>query len=158
MKQGTSIFFISPSYVLEQRPAGLVTRLGRFLFLPCKFPLKNEKEYSILYKLSHGPPVRDKAALVGESAVPCNLQSATAGMNSRPRSDLYCLTHISGDEESVPRNGIPRTMSGGEPSSIKWIFSCAAGFTASELAVWVPGIDSCSTAGVRSCHGTEVIL
>ena len=48
-----------------------------------------------------------KAALVGESAVPCNLQSATAGMNSRPRSDLYCLTYTSGDEESVPRNGIP---------------------------------------------------
>ena len=29
--------------------------------------------------------VLDKAALVGELAVPCNLQSATAGMNSRPR-------------------------------------------------------------------------
>ena len=27
----------------------------------------------------------DKAALVGEPAVPCNLQSAIAGMNSRPR-------------------------------------------------------------------------
>ena len=27
----------------------------------------------------------DKAALVGEPAVPCNLQSATAGMNSRLR-------------------------------------------------------------------------
>ena len=53
------------------------------------------------------PAVLGKAALVGESAVPCNLQSATAGMNSRPRSDLYCLTYTSGDEESVPRNGIP---------------------------------------------------
>ena len=27
----------------------------------------------------------DKAALVGEPAVPCNLQSAIAGTNSRPR-------------------------------------------------------------------------
>ena len=27
----------------------------------------------------------DKAALAGEPAVPCNLQSAIAGMNSRPR-------------------------------------------------------------------------
>ena len=31
-------------------------------------------------------PVRGKAALVGEIAVPCNLQPATAGMNSGPRS------------------------------------------------------------------------
>ena len=52
-------------------------------------------------------PARGKAALVGELAVPCNLQSATAGMNSHLRSDLYCLTYTSGDEESVPRNGIP---------------------------------------------------
>ena len=30
----------------------------------------------------------DKAALVGELAVPCYLQSATAGMNSQPRAVL----------------------------------------------------------------------
>lgn len=69
--------------------------------------MQSERKYSILFMLSCRPSACDKAALVGESAVPCNLQSATAGMNSRPRSDLYCLTYISGDEESVLRNGIP---------------------------------------------------
>ena len=34
----------------------------------------------------------DKAALVGEPAVPCNLQSATAGMNSQLR-----ICHVSSD-------------------------------------------------------------
>ena len=34
----------------------------------------------------------DKAALVGELAVPCNLQSATAGMNS-----LFRVCHVSSD-------------------------------------------------------------
>ena len=34
----------------------------------------------------------DKAALVGEPAVPCNLQSATAGMNSQHR-----ICHVSSD-------------------------------------------------------------
>ena len=33
-----------------------------------------------------------KAALVGEPAVPCNLQSATAGMNS-----LFRVCHVSSD-------------------------------------------------------------
>jgi len=32
----------------------------------------------------------DKAALVGEPAVPCNLQSATAGMNSQIE-DMFCV-------------------------------------------------------------------
>ena len=104
--------------------------------LLCIFPLKNRAKYSILVSLYSGPSVWDKAALVGELAVPCCLQSATAGMNSHPRSELCCLTHISGDEESVPRNEIPRTMSGGEPSSIKWIFSCAAG---TPLPSWLYG-------------------
>ena len=101
-----------------------------------KFPLKCGRKYSILDKLSYRPSVCDKAALVGESAVPCYLQSATAGMNSHPRSGLYRLPHISGDEESVSRNGIPRTMSGGEPSSIKRIFSCAVSLP---LPSWLYG-------------------
>ncbi len=100
------------------------------------WPLKYGKKYSILDKLSYRPSVCDKAALVGESAVPCNLQSATAGMNSHPRSGLYRLPHISGDEESVSRNGIPRTMSGGEPSSIKRTFSCAVSLP---LPSWLYG-------------------
>ena len=70
-------------------------------------PLQSGRKYSILFVPSYRPSICDKAALVGESAVPCNLQSATAGMNSRLRNDPYCLTYISGDEESVPRNGIP---------------------------------------------------
>ena len=36
------------------------------------------------------------------------------------------LSHVSGVERTVLRNEIPRTRSGGEPSSLKWIFSCAA--------------------------------
>ena len=35
------------------------------------------------------------------------------------------LTPASSVDESVSRNGNPRTMSGGEPSSIKRCFSCA---------------------------------
>ena len=71
------------------------------------YPLHCERKYSIIVWLSHRPSACGKAALVGESAVPCNLQSAIAGMNSHPRSESYCLTYISGVEESVPRNGIP---------------------------------------------------
>ena len=130
------IFFISPSLIfrintLPDWSSGgvLIYYLEEWSAEPAagNCPLQSEKKYSILFVLSYRPSACDKAALVGESAVPCNLQSATAGMNSRPRSDPYCLTYISGDEESVPRNGIPWTMSGGEPSSIKRIFSCAAG-------------------------------
>ena len=45
-----------------------------------------KKKIDYLFKLSYNKPVTfDKAVLVGEPAVPCNLQSATAGMNSRSR-------------------------------------------------------------------------
>ena len=40
---------------------------------------------------------------------------------------LYRLTPVSGDEEPVPRNVAPGTMSGGEPSSIKRTVACAVG-------------------------------
>ena len=49
----------------------------------------------------------DKAALVGEPAVPCNLQSATAGMNSHMRGFAVSSVPVSGVEESVSRNGLP---------------------------------------------------
>ena len=110
--------------------------MGDWFTFVYKFPLKCGERYCILYALSYRPSVCDKAALVGESAVPCYLQSATAGMNSRPRNGLYRLPHISGDEESVLRNGSPRTMSGGEPSSIKWTLSCAV---SSPLLSWLYG-------------------
>ena len=57
------------------------------------FSLKNGEKYCILVSLCFRPSVCGKAALVGESAVPCNLQSATAGMNSGTRgTQLCCLT------------------------------------------------------------------
>ena len=49
----------------------------------------------------------DKVALVGEIAVPCNLQSATAGMNSHMRGFAVSSVPVSGVEESVLRNGLP---------------------------------------------------
>lgn len=48
-----------------------------FLKIFTLFFLINDRKYSKLIRT-----VFDKAALVGEIAVPCNLQSATAGMNS----------------------------------------------------------------------------
>ena len=53
------------------------------------------------------------------------LQPATVGMNFAFGRILYCLILVSDVERAVLRNGILRTMSGGEPSSIKEIFSCA---------------------------------
>ena len=45
-----------------------------------------KKKIDYLFKLSYNKPVTfDKAVLVGEPAVPCDLQSATAGMNPRSR-------------------------------------------------------------------------
>lgn len=49
-----------------------------------------------------------KAALVGEPAVPCSLQSAIAGMNSHTRARFeYYLSFVSGVERTVLRNGVP---------------------------------------------------
>ena len=48
-----------------------------------------------------------KAALVGEPAVPCYLQSATAGMNSRTRAGVVSSVRVSGVEGSVLRNELP---------------------------------------------------
>ena len=54
-----------------------------------------------------GVPACDKVALVGEIAVPCSPQSATAGMNSYTRICVVLPVLVSGVEESVSRNGIP---------------------------------------------------
>ena len=52
------------------------------------FVFENVKKIFIdymLYLSYNNSAAFDKAALVGEPAVPCNLQSATAGTNSQPR-------------------------------------------------------------------------
>ena len=66
-----------------------------------------------------------KTALVGEIAVTCSLQSATAGMNSDPRFCNVPQPVGKGADKPVSRNANLRTMSGGEPSSIKEDLACA---------------------------------
>ena len=60
------------------------------------------------------------AVLGGEVAVPCNLQSALARLNSYLRlSVLFGLPFARSVDDRVLRNGTLRTMSGPEESSIK---------------------------------------
>ena len=53
------------------------------------------------------PTFSANAVLDGESAVPCNLQSAIAGMNSYMRVCAVPSVLVSGVEGSVLRNGLP---------------------------------------------------
>ena len=71
--------------------------------------------------------LRNKVALVGELAVPCTCNPLQQGRIPAPGGALYRLTRISGVEDLVPRKVGPRTMSGGEPSSIKRNPICAVG-------------------------------
>ena len=66
-------------------------------------------------------------ALGGEPAVPCNLQSALAGLNSHWRVGLVCGTGLSGVDPRVPRKEPLRTGSGPGGSSPKEFCFCAAG-------------------------------
>ena len=63
--------------------------------------------------------------LDGELAVPCNLQSAIAGVMSGLGLVPVWLPFISGVEVWVLRNGCLRTVSGWEQSSTKQNFPCA---------------------------------
>jgi len=68
------------------------------------------------------------AVLGGKVAVSCNPQSAPAGLNSFPRPFvMQGLPSARSEDVWVLRNGAPRTMSGPEGSSIKWVPPCAAG-------------------------------
>ena len=65
--------------------------------------------------------------LGGESAVPCNPQSAPAGLNSCRRMLISVLSVISGVENQARRNGKLRILSGPEGSSNKQNLLCAVG-------------------------------
>ena len=68
------------------------------------------------------------AVLDGEVAVPCNLQSALARLNSFSEAvRMFGLPFARSVDGWVLRNKHPRTMSGPEGSSIKWSRLCAAG-------------------------------
>ncbi|KGR78098.1 hypothetical protein CD33_01635 [Ureibacillus sinduriensis BLB-1 = JCM 15800] len=60
--------------------------------------------------------------------MPCNSQSALARLKSFSEAVLmFGLPLARSVEGWVLRNGYPRTMSGPEGSSIKWLHPCAAG-------------------------------
>ena len=63
--------------------------------------------------------------LTGESAVPCRLQPAIAGVICHLRAVHVQPRCSEAVERRVLRDCLPRTMSGGEPSSIKRICQCA---------------------------------
>ncbi len=59
--------------------------------------------------------------------MPCNPQSAIAGLNSCRRILIFVLSVISGVESQARRNGKLRILSGPEGSSNKQNLRCAAG-------------------------------
>ena len=82
--------------------------------------------------------------------MPCNLQPAAAGVNSvNEGCDCMDWAVFSHDEEWVSRGREPRTMSGGEPSSIKRISSRRREAACSEWGAQCPRIITCSSCGVR---------
>ena len=70
---------------LSYKPIFFLPSLESLMYYITDFPFV-KKNIDYLFYLRYNIFVTfDKAALVGELAVPCNLQSATAGMNSQPR-------------------------------------------------------------------------
>ena len=67
------------------------------------------------------------AALDGEPAVPCELQSAIAVSNAVRGFSYGRLRHIRGVDSKVPCNCILRTVSGLDRSSTKQALPCATG-------------------------------
>src|SRR5262245_25613154 len=72
-------------------------------------------------------PVHDLAVLDGEVAVPCNPQSATAGLNSLSRDARVECTARVGVDGWAPRNGMRQTPPGPEGCNGKTPLSCAVG-------------------------------
>src|SRR4029453_14528807 len=73
------------------------------------------------------PELFGLAVLDGELAVPCNPQSASAGLNSLSRGDCVGGASRGGVEGWAPRNGNRRTPPGPEGSNGKATLSCAVG-------------------------------
>ena len=91
----------------------------------------------------------DLAVLDGEVAVPCNLQSAIARLNSRGRSSLVKLSLMGGDEILVLRNKTLRTVSDLDGSSTKESVLCAVRLPESSLLIRVTFGSDGSIKGVR---------
>lgn len=91
----------------------------------------------------------DLAVLDGEVAVPCNLQSAIARLNSRERSSPVKLSLVGGDEILVLRNRTLRTVSDLDGSSTKESVLCAVRLPESSLSIKVTFGGDGSIKGVR---------
>src|SRR5665648_800725 len=91
----------------------------------------------------------DLAVLGGEVAVPCNLQSALARLNSRERSSLVKLSLMGGDEILVLRNKALRTVSDLDGSSTKESVLCAVRLPELSLHIKVTFGSDGSIKGVR---------
>ena len=86
----------------------------------------NIKEFELKYSTSAFLfVIIDLAVLDGEVAVPCNLQSALARLNSHERSSPVKLSLVGGDDILVLRNRILRTVSDLDGSSTKESVLCA---------------------------------
>ncbi len=91
----------------------------------------------------------DLAVLDGEVAVPCNLQSAIARLNSRERSSPVKLSLVGGDEILVLRNRTLRTVSDLDGSSTKESVLCAVRLPELSLSIKVTFGGDGSIKGVR---------
>lgn len=91
----------------------------------------------------------DLAVLDGEVAVPCNLQSAIARLNSCERSSPVKLSLVGGDEILVLRNRTLRTVSDLDGSSTKESVLCAVRLPESSLSIKVTFGGDGSIKGVR---------